>query len=620
MDSVILNADKISKGKSKWGEDNKVYSRRSKTTVNNAAVSVAATTIISSPTPTTTVTAASPPTTSNNCQIVATEPENQHTLSPDRQAAGNGLVKPVVSLVDGRIQINLRALKSKDEITELTETIKTELEQVRRAVQRLEDKEAELTAVSTYVGVAGDGDGDGEAYDHLQYSGDDIGDRRALLRANTEMGSGFVNRRALMRINSEVGSVTNSDLRPFRRLSVSVMSNNHGISEFVEKEKRTPKANQYYRNSDFLLGKDRLPPETNKRRKSNSGRKHSKESDYGRNQMLKNCNNLLQRLMRHKFSWVFNEPVKAKELGLHDYHDIIKHPMDLGTIKSRLAQNFYKSPMEFAEDVRLTFRNAMIYNQKGQDVHFMAEQLSNIFEERWAVIESETNQDLRYGMIYDANTPTPTSRKVPHFAHAPSRMLYRSESMSLPVMTRPKPFVPAVRTPVPKKPKAKDPNKRNMTYEEKQKLSTNLQSLPSEKLDSIVQIIKKNTSLSQHDDEIEVDIDSVDIETLWELDRFVTNYKKNLSKHKRKAALAQQARVEAGDINRAMNPSTSIPDTPKENNTNEKILSGTPLNEGGRGDNASSSSSSSSDSGSSSSDSDSDSSSDDGSDAGPPRS
>ncbi len=49
-----------------------------------------------------------------------------------------------------------------------------------------------------------------------------------------------------------------------------------------------------------------------------------------------------------------------------------------------------------------------------------------------------------------------------------------------------------------------------MSYEEKQKLSTHLQNLPPEKLDAIVQIIKEqNSALSQHDDEIEVDIDSV---------------------------------------------------------------------------------------------------------------
>ncbi|KAH0725151.1 hypothetical protein KY284_001016 [Solanum tuberosum] len=59
--------------------------------------------------------------------------------------------------------------------------------------------------------------------------------------------------------------------------------------------------------------------------------------------------------MKHKHGWVFNEPVNVKGLGLHDYHAIIKHPRDLGTIKARLSQNLYKSPKEFAEDVRLVF-------------------------------------------------------------------------------------------------------------------------------------------------------------------------------------------------------------------------------------------------------------------------
>ncbi|KAI3753699.1 hypothetical protein L2E82_25760 [Cichorium intybus] len=601
MASGILDADKISKGKSKWGEGNKVYTRRFKRTAKNTTAAAAAP---SSPTTTVTVNSPptirtdttvpdSPPTTTNNEQTLATEDANsekQHTLSPvvevsDDQSVqiaaspnvptANGVIKPVVTFIDDRVKINLKAATSKNEIIELKQKLRSELTQVRRLTQKLEDKEAELTAFSTVVTVP-----EGEAYTHSQYSGNDVVERRGLLRVNSEIGTDFVDRRALMRINSEVGTTPSPGMRPFRQLNVSIVdNNNHGISEFIEKEKRTPKANQYYRNSDFLLGKDRLPPETNKRHKSNGGRKHSKESDYSsghekhRNQMFKNCNNLLQRLMKHKHGWVFNEPVNAKLLGLHDYHDIIKHPMDFGTIKSRLAQNFYKSPMEFAEDVRLTFYNAMTYNPKGQDVHVMAEQLSNIFEEKWSAIESESNPDWRYGSIYDANTPTsrtPTSRKAPHFA--PSRTLYRSESMSLPFMTRsnsnPKPKItPVSRTPVPKKPKAKDPNKRNMTYEEKQKLSTNLQSLPSEKLDNIVQIIKKkNTSLSQHDDEIEVDIDSVDIETLWELDRFVTNYKKSLSKHRRKAELAQQANQTV-----SQNHLTSM-EAPKENKTNEKTL------------------------------------------------
>ncbi|KAA8542275.1 hypothetical protein F0562_023590 [Nyssa sinensis] len=181
-----------------------------------------------------------------------------------------------------------------------------------------------------------------------------------------------------------------------------------------------------------------------------------------------------------------------------------------------------------------------IYNRKGQDVHIMPELLLNIFEEKWAVIEAEYNPDWRYEMVRYVGLLTPTSRKTHPFSCPPPEMrsLDRSKSMTMTVDSKLKQsnFAPVGRAPVLEKLKAKDPHKRDMTFEEKQRLSTNLQCLPSEKLDNIVQIIKNsNLALCQHDDEIEVDIDSVDAETLWELDWFVTNYKKSLSKNKRKA-------------------------------------------------------------------------------------
>ena len=33
------------------------------------------------------------------------------------------------------------------------------------------------------------------------------------------------------------------------------------------------------------------------------------------------------------YAWPFYQPVDASSLGLHDYHTIIKKPMDLGTIR-----------------------------------------------------------------------------------------------------------------------------------------------------------------------------------------------------------------------------------------------------------------------------------------------
>ncbi|KAA8526313.1 hypothetical protein F0562_008484 [Nyssa sinensis] len=502
--------------------------------------------------------------------------------------SSNGAVKHGFPRQENRVTINLSS-RSKQETRELRRKLQSELDLVRNLVKKIEAKEGQI--------------------------------------------NGAANNGRLKRVYSEVGSVgTPRESRPLDQLSIPVLENSQGVTDNVEKEKRTPKANQFYRNSDFLLGKDKFPPaESNKKLKSNGKKQGGGELGHGfglgkfSNQVFKNCSALLDKLMKHKHGWVFNNPVDAKGLGLHDYFDIIKHPMDLGTVKSRLDKNWYKSPREFAEDVRLTFHNAMAYNPKGQDVHLMAEQLLKIFEDKWVVIEADYLRDLRLTVDYEVSLPTPTSRKPPPLLPPPEmrRILDKSESMTNPVNPRLKPttFAHSGRSPAPKKPKANDTNKRDMTYEEKEKLSTNLQSLPSEKLDNIVDIIKKrNSSLCQHNDEIEVDIDGVDTETLWELDRFVTNYKKSLSKKKRRAELASQARAEAKQSVLEMNPAPAVTEVPGETKTDENnVTSSLPVQVEKQGDKASrssSSSSSSSDSGSSSSDSDSESSSGDGSDAG----
>ncbi|XP_019449067.1 PREDICTED: transcription factor GTE4-like [Lupinus angustifolius] len=504
----------------------------------------------------------------------------------------NGAVEP---RTEDRIKISLTS-KSKQEMQELRWKLEGELNIVRSLVKRIELKQGQVGR-----------------YGNL----------------NVSAGGGIGNGRGAMRVHSEVASagVPRESTRPLHQLSLSMLENSHGVNEYVEREKRTPKENQFYRNSEFLLAKDKFPPvESNKKSKFHWKKQGGGEMghDLGMgSKFFKSCSSLLEKLMKHKHGWVFNAPVDVEGLGLHDYFTIITHPMDLGTVKSRLSKNWYKSPKEFAEDVRLTFRNAMRYNPQGQDVHVMAEQLSKIFEDRWAIIESDYNREMRYGIGYGAAPPAPSplSRKVPAFPPAPldmRRILNRSESM---IQTpRPMSITPSSRTPAPKKPKAKDPHKRDMTFDEKQKLSTKLQSLPSDKLDAIVQIIKKrNSTLHQHDDEIEVDIDSVDAETLWELDRFVTNYKKSLSKNKRKAELAQ-ARANAVQDALQKSRASVMLEVPRETQTDERTIpSSLPVQGGNPADNgtrSSSSSSSSSDSGSSSSDSDSDSSSTSGSDEG----
>lgn len=53
---------------------------------------------------------------------------------------------------------------------------------------------------------------------------------------------------------------------------------------------------------------------------------------------LRYCREILREMLsrrHHSYAWPFYTPVDVVALGLHDYHNIIKEPMDLGTIKVR---------------------------------------------------------------------------------------------------------------------------------------------------------------------------------------------------------------------------------------------------------------------------------------------
>lgn len=87
------------------------------------------------------------------------------------------------------------------------------------------------------------------------------------------------------------------------------------------------------------------------------------------------CLEALKGLQTHQHGWVFNCPVDPVELNLPDYFDIVKKPMDLGTIQKKLENGVYQSVAEFSIDVNMTFDNAMTYNEDGSVVYEMAKEL-----------------------------------------------------------------------------------------------------------------------------------------------------------------------------------------------------------------------------------------------------
>ncbi|KAM3911137.1 bromodomain-containing protein 2 isoform 1-T1 [Leptodactylus fuscus] len=109
-------------------------------------------------------------------------------------------------------------------------------------------------------------------------------------------------------------------------------------------------------------------------------------------EQLKYCNGILKELLSKKhaaYAWPFYKPVDASALGLHDYHEIIKHPMDLSTIKKKMENREFHDAQEFAADVRLMFSNCYKYNPPDHDVVAMARKLQDVFEFRYAKMPDE---------------------------------------------------------------------------------------------------------------------------------------------------------------------------------------------------------------------------------------
>ncbi|CAB1438369.1 unnamed protein product [Pleuronectes platessa] len=109
-------------------------------------------------------------------------------------------------------------------------------------------------------------------------------------------------------------------------------------------------------------------------------------------EQLTYCSDILKELLskRHyAHAWPFYTPVDAVALGLRDYHDVIKQPMDLNTIRKKMDQREYATVKEFAGDVRLMFSNCYKYNPPTHEVVYMARKLQEIFEARFLKVPQE---------------------------------------------------------------------------------------------------------------------------------------------------------------------------------------------------------------------------------------
>tara|TARA_A100001015_G_scaffold193432_1_gene215559 strand:+ start:2033 stop:2611 length:579 start_codon:yes stop_codon:yes gene_type:complete len=101
---------------------------------------------------------------------------------------------------------------------------------------------------------------------------------------------------------------------------------------------------------------------------------------------------LLQRIYNRRDSEMFRDPVPWEALGLVDYLSVVKQPMDLGTVRSKLNGGEYANEDECVADIRLIWHNAMLYNAPGAAVYVKAKTLSEAFEAQWSTYRKNDAQ------------------------------------------------------------------------------------------------------------------------------------------------------------------------------------------------------------------------------------
>jgi hypothetical protein len=226
--------------------------------------------------------------------------------------------------------------------------------------------------------------------------------------------------------------------------------------------------------------------------------------------LWQNCTRIIGDLLKNsKTKLYFGEPVRGDYFP--SYYDIIKDPRDLGTIKKNLeSHTHYKNVYEFRDDVRLCFENCRLFNPQGHMVRNMGDSASNTFEKKWEQkrVEEEWEGELKRHKLAmerleaEAKSLPDKIKEVDEELQALTNKLASQQG-----------------------PKEPGPH-RDMTLEEKRKLSHLItQHVNSDQMGRIMEMIMESPSAPKSeeggDGEVEVDIDTIDNDTLWKIQAYV---------------------------------------------------------------------------------------------------
>eukprot|EP00906_Rhabdomonas_costata_P007452 RCo010672 len=121
---------------------------------------------------------------------------------------------------------------------------------------------------------------------------------------------------------------------------------------------------------------------------------------------LKKCFKILIRLKARRDAFPFFTPVDPIKLGLPDYNDIVKIPMDLGTILDGLLQARYSSAQTVCNDVQRVWDNCYLYNPSHYPIVAMADRMEDFARAQFRSLLPEVRLSRRVRYVPSQRRPT----------------------------------------------------------------------------------------------------------------------------------------------------------------------------------------------------------------------
>lgn len=102
---------------------------------------------------------------------------------------------------------------------------------------------------------------------------------------------------------------------------------------------------------------------------------------------MKQCDSILKELLTVKLHQSYVEPF-LKTSG--KYRDVVEDPMDLYKVQHRLQTEYYKHPIQFANDIRRIVSETYRYNNPTDPIFSKASDFQHNFELMFARVSYET--------------------------------------------------------------------------------------------------------------------------------------------------------------------------------------------------------------------------------------